>query len=221
MLNLWVGPTIKPKKGLYKFINEFLLEVICGGRQSEYNYLIRYIAHALQRPWEKPGVMIVMLGGQGIGKGTLGRILRKIWGSTYLQTNKIKQIVGDFNGSLERVFIVFLDEALFAGDKSSSDALKSLVTENFVHINEKHQPSRQINSYHRFFSATNADWFKSTERDDRRDFVLRVSEHKKGDYKFWNSLNAEIEGTGINALAHDLLNMNLCDFNVRAKPNNS
>ena len=219
VLNLWVGITIKPRLGKWDLIYVLLHDVICGGRDSEYQYLIKFIAHALQRPWEKPGVMIILLGGQGIGKGTLAKLLQQIWSATFLQVNRIKQVVGDFNGSLERAFIVFLDEALFAGDRSSSDALKSLVTEPTISINEKHQPARQITSYHRFFSATNADHFKSTDRDDRRDFVLRVSEHRKGDYAFWNALNAEIENVGAGAFTHDLLSIDLTGFNVRAKPN--
>lgn len=219
VLNLWVGMTITPRRGNWPLINNFLLEVICGGRQKEYQYLIKYLAHALQRPWEKPGVMVILLSGQGTGKGTLSKILQKIWSATFLKINRIKQVVGDFNGSLERAFIVFLDEALFAGDRSSSDALKSLVTENTISINEKHQPARQITSYHRFFSATNADHFKATDRDDRRDFVLRVSEHRKGDHAFWDALNAEIENGGVEAFAHDLMALDLTGFNVRAKPN--
>lgn len=219
VLNLWVGITIKPRLGKWDLIYVLLHDVICGGRDSEYQYLIKFIAHALQRPWEKPGVMIILLGGQGIGKGTLAKLLQKIWSATFLQVNRIKQVVGDFNGSLERAYIVFLDEALFAGDRNSSDALKSLVTEPTISINEKHQPARQITSYHRFFSATNADHFKSTDRDDRRDFVLRVSEHRKGDYAFWNALNAEIENSGAAAFTNDLMSMDLTGFNVRAKPN--
>jgi hypothetical protein len=219
VLNLWVGATITPKFGQWPLIHTLLLEVLCGGRQSEYQYLIKYIAHALQRPWEKPGVMIILLGGQGIGKGTLAKLLKKIWGATFLQVNRIKQVVGDFNGSMERAYIVFLDEALFAGDRASSDALKSLVTESTISVNEKHQPARQITSYHRFFSATNADHFKATDRDDRRDFVLRVSEHRKGDHTFWGALNAEIEQGGVEAFTHDLLAMDLTGFNVRVKPN--
>ena len=218
-LNLWVGATITPKQGKCTLIHTLLLEVLCGGRQSEYQYLIKYLAHALQRPWEKPGVMIILLGGQGVGKGTLAKILQKIWSATFLQTNRIKQIVGDFNGSLERAYIVFLDEALFVGDRNSSDALKSLVTEPTISINEKHQPTRQIKSYHRFFSATNADHFKATDRDDRRDFVLRVSEHRKSDHTFWDALNAEIEHGGVEAFTHELLAIDLTGFNVRAKPN--
>lgn len=219
VLNLWVGITIKPKLGNWSLIYTLLHDVLCGGRESEYQYLVRYIAHALQRPWEKPGVMIILLGGQGIGKGTLAKLLQKIWSATFLQVNRIKQVVGDFNGSLERTYIGFLDEALFAGDRNSSDALKSLVTEQTIIINEKHQPARQITSYHRFFSATNADHFKATERDDRRDFVLRVSEHRKGDYAFWGALNAEIENGGAAAFTYDLLAMDLTGFNIRAKPN--
>jgi len=139
-LNLWVGPSIEPKAGAWPLIQAFLLEVICAGNQKHYAYLIAYIAHALQRPWEKPGITIILMGGQGIGKGTLGRIFRSIWQATYLHIYKTANVTGSFNADLERAFIVFLDEALFAGDRASSDALKSLITEEVIHINEKHQP---------------------------------------------------------------------------------
>ncbi len=218
-LNLWVGPTIAPKAGQWPLIQGFLLEVICAGNREHYAYLIAYIAQALQRPWEKPGITLILMGGQGIGKGTLGRILRSIWQSTYLHVYKTANVTGSFNADLERAFIVFLDEALFAGDRASSDALKSLITEEVIHINEKHQPSRQIKSYHRFVIATNSEHVKHTDRDDRRDFVLRVSEARKGDADFWLTLDAEMQKGGIAAMAHDLLAMDLSGFNVRAKPN--
>lgn len=219
MLNLWVDATIVPNQGKWLKIYALLHDVLCGGRETEYQYLIKYLGHALQKPWEKPGVMITLIGGQGTGKGTFSRILQKIWSATYLGTNNIKQVVGDFNGSLERAFIIFLDEALFAGDRASSDRLKSLNTETTISLTEKYQPSRQINSVHRIVAATNADWFKNTERDDRRDFVLRVSNDRRGDTKFWDEVNVEIEGDGVAALVYDLRLMDLANFNVRAKPN--
>jgi hypothetical protein len=219
LLNLWIGPTITAASGTWLLIKAFLLNVICNGDQSHYDYLIGFIAHALQRPWEKPGVIIILIGGQGIGKGTLGRILRMIWRATFLQVHNVGTVTGNFNADLERTFIVFMDEALFVGDRRASDALKSLVTEQVININEKHQPSRQINSYHRFFIATNADHVKQTDRDDRRDFALRVSEAHKGDYTYWNALEYEMVNGGVAAMVHDLLAMDLTDFNVRAKPN--
>jgi hypothetical protein len=180
LLNLWVGPTINPVAGDWGLIRAFLLEVICDGDPTSFDYLVRFIAHALQHPEDKPGILIILLGGQGTGKGTLGRILRMIWSATYLQVQNIDAVTGNFNAALERAYVVFMDEALFAGDRKASDALKSLVTEPVIHINEKHQPARQTRSYHRFFAATNADHLKNTERDDRRDFALRVSESRKG-----------------------------------------
>ena len=126
-LNLWVGPTVKPSWGEWPLIKEFLLNVICNANQSQYDYLVSLVAHALQRPSEKPGILVILIGGQGIGKGTLGRILRKIWSATYLQVNRVAAITGEFNSVLERAFIVVMDEALFAGDHRASDALKSLV----------------------------------------------------------------------------------------------
>lgn len=217
-LNIWVGPTVVPASGDWTGIRNFLLEVICDGDESAHDYLIRYLAHALQCPGEKPGVMIILLGGQGTGKGTFGRILHSIWGATYLQVHKVDAVTGNFNASLEGALWVFLDEALFVGDRRSSDSLKSLVTEPVILINQKHQPARQSRSYHRFVAATNAEHFKFTERDDRRDFTLRVSEDRKGDLDYWKALYREISGDGVAAMVHDLLAMDLSEFNVRDKP---
>jgi hypothetical protein len=219
LLNLWTGPTIEAKAGEWPLIHAFLLDVICDGDQKCYGYLIRFIAHALQHPEDKPGILVILLGGQGTGKGTLGRILRLIWSATYLQVSNVDAVTGNFNASLERAFVIFLDEALFVGDRKASDALKSLVTEPTVFINEKHQPARQTLSYHRFFAATNADHLKNTERDDRRDFALRVSESRKGDHAYWQALNHEIDNGGVAAMVYDLLALDLSGFNVRDKPN--
>jgi len=218
-LNLWEGPTITPREGLWLLIQDFLYAIICDGDWDSYLYLIYFIAHALQKPEEKPGVMIILIGGQGIGKGTLGRVFQRIWSATYIQVNNVGEVVGTFNAILERAYIVFLDEALFAGNRRGTDELKSIVTEPIIQISEKYQPSRQIRSVHRFVAATNADHFKNTERDDRRDFTLRVSEVRKGDLDYWTVLNDEIENGGVEAMVHDLLLVDLSGFNVRSKPN--
>lgn len=217
-LNLWIPTNVQPKPGKTELIRDFLKNVICDGNKKYYNYLMRYLAHALQNPSEKPGVMIILLGGQGTGKGTFGRILQAIWGAMYLQVHQIKSIVGEFNSLLERSYIVWLDEAFFDGNRSATDSLKSLVTESLIYINEKQQPARMVRSFHRFFGASNSDFYKTTDRDDRRDFVLRVSEAHKGDHKYWKALNEEMENGGIEGLVHILMKADLSKFNVRDKP---
>jgi hypothetical protein len=217
-LNLWIKPVIQLKEGNSDLINQFLFEIICNSDRDVYEYLIHYLAHALQRPWEKPGVMITLLGGQGTGKGTFGQILRGIWGPSFLQIHKMDSITGSFNGSLERAFIVFVDEALFVGNRSGTDALKSLVTEPIIEVNEKYQPQRQIASYHRFFLATNATHLKHTDRDDRRDLSLRLSEARKGDHAYWQNIHRDMATGGIEAFAAELMEMDISAFNVRDKP---
>lgn len=133
-LNYWVPPPIAPKQGDWFVIQEFLQSVICDYDVALHNYVIRYLAHMLQYPEEKPGIMIVLLSGQGTGKGTFYRLLDRIWPRTTLQVSDINQVVGQFNAALERNYVIYMDEALFAGDKKSFDKLKSLITEPKCHI---------------------------------------------------------------------------------------
>ncbi len=217
-LNLWQGPTLVPKEGNWDIIKELLYCVICNEDFAIYNYLFNYLAHALQRPWEKPGVVILLTSGQGTGKGSFAVLLRKIWGYSFLQVADMATVTGTFNAKLETALLVFMDEAFFVGDRRASDKLKSLITEPVIVVNEKHQPARQVDSYHRFIIATNADHIKHTDRDDRRDFVLRVSDVWQGDHRKWEALHHQIEHGGAQAMMYDLLHADITDFNPRKKP---
>ena len=217
-LNLWRGPVLEPKAGDCNLILAFLRDVICAGHEVLYEYLMNYLAHMIQRPEEKPGVIIILIGGQGIGKGTFGHLLRRIFGDSYLHLGRIETVLGNFNGALERSLVVFLDEAFFHGDRRHTESLQSLVTDPLITINEKHQPTRQVESFHRFVIATNAEHVKHTDRDDRRDFVLPVSNRHQGDSAYWVALYAEIDGDGTAALMHELLERDISNFDVRRRP---
>ena len=211
-LNLWHGMTIEPKQGSWLTIQQYLEHVLCSSDKEAYQYLRYYLAHMLQKPEEKPGVMIVMLGGQGIGKGTLEVILRKMFAATTLMVSDVDSVVGRFNSSLERAYIVFMDEALFKGDRKSSDRLKNFVTAKHIQIEAKHQPERSIESFHRFFAASNSQHFANTEHDDRRMFYLKVSEQFKGNNEYWKALYKAIKAGEVEAMVHDLLTLDLSDF---------
>ena len=75
-------PVIKPTQGDWSRIRTHLYEVICDGDIELFEYLLDYVAHMLQRPEEKPGVMVVLLGSQGTGKGLFFQILQRVWGRT-------------------------------------------------------------------------------------------------------------------------------------------
>ena len=103
-LNLWVPHTVVPRQGTWTVIEDYLVDVICDGDLGLYDYLIRFLAHALQQPEEKPGIMIVLIGSEGVGKGFLVRLLEALWGATTLQVSDIAAITGNFNAALQRAF---------------------------------------------------------------------------------------------------------------------
>ena len=221
-LNFWIGPAPKPEPGNWVALRDFIRDVICGGHEEAYAYLIRYMAHMVQRPEEKPGIIVTLLGGQGTGKGVYFSLLRAIWKSTTIQVSTLDHIVGRFNAILERNYVICMDEALFAGDRKALDRMKSMITEPNVMIEQKLQPLRSIESVHRFFAASNHDHFAHVEKDDRRFLFLRVSDTHKQDAQYFKKITAEIsEARTIGALFYYLLRKDISDFNVRVKPKTS
>jgi hypothetical protein len=218
-LNLWVPHTVVPMQGTWTVIENYLVDVICGGDPELFDYLIRFLAHALQRPEEKPGIMIVLIGAEGVGKGFLVRLLEALWGATTLQVSDIAAITGNFNAGLERAFWVALDECMFRGDKKSQDRMKSLVTEPAIQIEQKYEPSRTIESFHRFIACTNHAQWGQIRSDDRRYLFIKVSECHKQDTTYFGQLsNALNDGITVPALAHYLINLDITKFNPRSKP---
>jgi len=218
-LNFWMGPTAVAKRGKWVALRNYLRDVICNGDELVFDYLIRYLAHMVQKPEEKPGIMLVLLGGQGTGKGMFFNFLRALWSHTTLQVSSIDQVIGRFNAQIERNFIICMDEALFAGDKKALDSLKSAITEPVIQIEQKHQPSRTIESVHRFLAASNHDQFARIEKDDRRFVFLRVSSKHKQDTTYFAAIAAAIANPVImGAVLYYLGRKDISEFNVRVRP---
>lgn len=218
-LNFWVGHTVTPAAGDWSVIREFIFEVICDGDSGLFDYLIKYIAHMLQKPEEKPGIAIVMLSQEGCGKGSMFALLNAIWTRTTLEVSDVDHVVGTFNGLLEKNYIVCLDEALFKGNKAGMERLKSLITEPTIHIEAKYQPARSIQSFHRFWAASNSDHFAQISQGERRLLFLRVSTKRKQDLAYFDTFYKAISDPQvISALVHELNLMDISKFNVRQRP---
>lgn len=218
-INYWSPPTVRPESGDWSIIREYLENVLCGGDHDAADYLLHYIAHMLQRPGDKPGVMIVFLGPQGTGKGMFFNLLQAIWGRTTLRVSSVVQIVGQFNAALERAYVVCMDEALFKGDKQSTEKLKSIITEPLLHVEQKYQPSHTIKSVHRFFAVSNNAHFANIDPDDRRMFYVRVGNDRAQDLQYFAGLdNAIHDPAVVGAMVHDLIALDLRGFQVRRRP---
>ncbi len=219
VLNYWRKPVDAVAGDDIQEIIYFIHNVICAANLETSEYLLNFLAHMLQKPEEKPGVIIVLLGGQGIGKGTFFKLLQAIWKGSVMLVQDIDYVVGKFNSGLERSFVCCMDEAIFRGDRKASERLKTLVTEPFFRIEEKYEPARTIQSFHRFFAATNSKHFGQVDVDDRRYLFLKVSDHKRCDHKYFGRLHVLFGDEGaIAAFVHHLYERNLEGVNIFARP---
>jgi hypothetical protein len=219
VLNLWRPPVIEPKKGDWGIIRSHLFNVICNGDRRHFSFLLRYLAHMLQRPEEKPGVMLVLLGKQGTGKGAFFQLLERIWSRSVYRVDDVDRGLGRFNAGLGQAYVVVLDEALFVGDRRGQDRMKSMITEPYISIEEKHQPLRVIRSFHRFIAASNHEHFAQVDDDDRRNFILRVSSRYKQNEEYFTRLFEQINSDdAVAAFMYALLSVDLNGFNSRQAP---
>jgi hypothetical protein len=220
MLNLWRGFGIKEKQGDWSLLRNHILNVVCSGDQNHYDYLMKWMAYAVQRPNEPIGVAIALKGPQGAGKGVVARTLGKIFGKHFGHIANGEQLTGRFNASLATSCAVFLDEALWAGDKKGEGVLKALITEPRLQLEAKFRDPIMVDNRLRIIVASNNDWCVPVGMGDRRWFVLDVANTFAGTshQDYWVPLYAEIENGGAAAMFHDLLAMDLSKFDVRAVP---
>ena len=216
--NLWTGWGVEPVQGDWSLMQWHIKHIVCGNNQDLYNYLMRWMARAIQKP-EVPGeTAIVLKGKKGTGKGTLGNALCKLFGGHALHFTKSDQLVGRFNAHLRTAILIFADEAFFAGDKKNEGSLKALITEETVAIEAKGVDLVTGKNRTHIMMATNNDWAVPSSAEERRFFVVEVSDEMRGDFEYFNKLKAEQDQGGLAAMLYDLQTLDISDFNVRDIP---
>jgi hypothetical protein len=188
--------------------------VICAGDEVNNIALLKLLAWQIQNIG-KPSRIITALKSkaQQVGKGCfLADVLAVIYGSSGFMTSDLSQIITRFNDTLRGKAFIFLDEALFAGDRKAADAIKALATTTIMGIEPKGVPIVQCPIAVNLFLATNHEDAAHVEEADARYWILEVSPHRVGDVKYFSDLYAEIESGGREAFMHYLLNLDVKDF---------
>jgi hypothetical protein len=216
--NLYRGFAIEPIHGDCGLYLAHIRNVICKEDEKLYDYLIHWMAHAVQRPWELPEVAIVVRGKQGTGKTTWVNYFGEIFGQHFITLYSMKQVTGQFNGHLADKILVCANEAIWGGDKPSEGYLKGLITDPTVPIEFKFKDLINVRNYKRLIVTTNEDWAVPIGVDDRRYVVLDISDCYKEDKKYFSAVNYQMESGGTAALMEYLLGLDLEGFQIRSAP---
>lgn len=216
--NLWKGYGVEPVKGCWKLTRDHLFHVVCSGNEVYFRYLMGWLATCVQNPSKQAEVAAVLRGAKGSGKGFLGVCLCKIFGTHSLHISSAKHLVGNFNSHLRGTIFLFADESFWAGDKQHESVLKALITEPTLAIEPKGVDVIQVRNMLHIMMASNSDWVVPASRDERRYFLLDVSDKHAQSEEYFKPLFLERDNGGLSAMLFDLLEYDLSGFNIRNVP---
>ncbi len=220
-LNTYPGFPLAPRAGgNFKRIRWHLKHVICNGDKVLFKALIQWLAHMMQKPGEKPGFAVVLISeGKGTGKDTVGHIVHQMLGRMWTQVLTPRQLLGNFNAHLSDCLFIQVSEAIYPKDKSAQGMLQNLITEPFLPIERKGKDIMRVSSFQRIMITSNHHHVVPASADERRYFVLTVSDRKKQNADYFDALYAEIEDVkSIQAFIDYLMHVDISDFDPRNPP---
>ena len=197
-LNLISGFPHKPKamteyssetKQRMQLLLDYILEVLANCNQSEYTYLLKWVACVCKG--KKNTSLLYLKGVEGIGKSTLAVFLRE-----YVLNEKIAIKVSDtsclltsFNQCLAGKILVVFEELptmstgqwCMAGSK-----LKDMVTDKTTQYSDKFEKQYTSNNQSNYIIITNEEAFRESE--GRRVYICNISTKRLADHKYFDEL---------------------------------
>jgi hypothetical protein len=210
LFNTFIGfKSVNSKKGDWSKLKNHLFETMCKSDEHVYNVLITWIAHIIQRPWEKPGFAIVMSGGKGTGKTFFAELIMKLAAPYSAAHNNENAIAGNFNYHLSHNMVTFLDEGFYSGSNQFDSSIKAYITSPQLSIEKKGQEMVFEENFTRFIIASNSESvIKASPTLERRYFCFNFEEQLDIPkiIETFNDLHKEVNSGGIEAFKHDLEN---------------
>lgn len=220
--NLWKGFACdaRPDGSCVKYLAH-VKENICGKNEKLYEYVLNWMAAAVQNPAQPGGVALVLRGEQGTGKGKFAIHFGSLFGRHFLHLVDSRLLLGSFNAHMRDCIVLFADEAVTASDKREEGLLKSLVTERTVMSHAKGVDAEAAPNYVHMIMASNHDWVVPAGPHERRFVVIDVGSGQRQVSKYFIELDAEMEAGGREALLHLLLTRDISEFNPFTIPRTS
>lgn len=216
--NSWQGYSVTPAPGDWSLLKQHIYETVCGKNRTYFDYLLGWMAYAVQHPHKVPEVAVVLLGGRGTGKGILVNAHGSLMREHYVSVSNPEHVSGKFNAHLKDTVILFLDEAFWAGDKRGEGTLKRLITDDYIPVEKKRIDVVMSRNYCHVWVASNEMWAVPSGLDERRFFVLDVSSAHQQDHAYFAAIATQLDNGGRAAMLYDLLHLDLTTFNPRAAP---
>ncbi|WP_226663721.1 primase-helicase family protein [Alteriqipengyuania lutimaris] len=165
--------------------------------------VMRWLATLIAKPKVRLTYgMLLISSTHGVGKSTLGLILRAVLGPSNVSFPSESSIVDSaFNSWLARKRCIFVNEFYSGHSRRAYDRLKPLVTDTLVPINEKGVPEYEMENWATFIACSNSEAALHLDDEDRRWLVPTVAESTPS-REWWARLHDWIAAEGPGIVAH-------------------
>ena len=182
-----------------------------------YNYVLNWMALAIQKPEIKaPVVLVLRSDEEGVGKGIFANFFGELFGDSFWSISHPDHIVGSFNGHLQNCVLLHSDEAEFL--RKHQTVLKNLITEPMININPKGTTPFQAKSYLHIIMSSNSDFTVPAGIGSRRFCILDVIPNNKEDLTFFKPMRKDLESGGYKELFHRLKARDISNFEIEKYP---
>lgn len=173
-------PNECPQQLLYSDVAPFreLIQRLIAN-DEDYEWLMCWMAHMIQKPAERPSVHPLFRTEHGVGKNVLvEQVLDKILAG-HTATTSLREIGNIHSETVANNLLVFVDESKAKG-LNVYRKLKSVLASKVAMINPKYVRPYQQNIYARFMFADNTEGKAfSIEQEDRRIYVMEYVVHEQ------------------------------------------
>lgn len=169
---------------------------LCNNEEPVINYVIKWLARKVQKPYKLTNTAILFRSIEGCGKDTffdwfghsiLGR-------QYYINEDKIEDIFGKFNPAIENKIIVVINETDGKDTKQIESSIKNALTRkiNSIQYKGKTQFDNTNNIGYVFFS--NQENPIKIDVNDRRFQAIQCNNQIANNREYFKALRNEIEG---------------------------
>lgn len=202
--NTWRPSAMTPKKGDHQWFLDHVAFMFPD--RTSRGYVLDYMAQLIQHPEVKFHFALLIQSAQGVGKGALAMVLRKIIGKRNCVEPSNDEVTKHWTGWQDSAQLAIINELMAGGSAVVLNRLKAPITEDTLRIEKKFGNTFSIPNHMNIFGMTNFKDALPITNDDRRWLILfSTVEAKPADY--YASLFANIaDDDKVAAVMHYLMN---------------
>ncbi|MCA1549348.1 bifunctional DNA primase/polymerase [Bradyrhizobium sp. BRP19] len=202
--NTWRPSAMIPKKGDHQWFLDHVAFMFPD--RTSRGYVLDYMAQLIQHPEVKIHFALLIQSAQGVGKGALAMVLRKIIGKRNCVEPSNDEVTKHWTGWQESAQLAIINELMAGGSAVVLNRLKAPITEDSLRIEKKFGNTFSIPNHMNIFGMTNFKDALPITNDDRRWLILFSNvEARPADY--YESLFTNIaDDDKVAAVMHYLMN---------------